>query len=411
MTVLIIITLCCLLLLAYIFDVSASKTKIPSVILLLILGWAVKQVADFVKLPIPDLNGVLPILGTIGLILIVLEGSLELELNRSKLGFVAKSSIIAFVPILIMSFGLGYAFMHFGATTFKIGLSNAIPFAIISSAIAIPSVQNLSKHNKEFVTYESSLSDIFGVIFFNFITLNAVISAATFGEFFLELLLIFVVTIIATFCLAYLLGKIKHHVKFIPIVLLIILIYEISKIFHLPALVFILFFGLFLGNLDQLKKYTIFEKVNLDILKTEVHKFSELTIEITFLVRALFFLLFGFLLDTVVLLNQQTVIWTGSIVVGILIIRVLFLKAFKFPIMPLVFIAPRGLITILLFLSIPATLQLDLANKSLVIQVIVLSAIVMMIGMMFHTKKDPVESVVIVEDFPEPEEEVFTKEK
>jgi hypothetical protein len=33
---------------------------------------------------LPDLTATLPVLGTIGLILIVLEGSLELELNRSK---------------------------------------------------------------------------------------------------------------------------------------------------------------------------------------------------------------------------------------------------------------------------------------------------------------------------------------
>jgi hypothetical protein len=51
----------------------------------------------------------------------------------------------------------------------------------------------------------------------------------------------------------FLLNKIDHHIKFVPIILLIILIYEISKIFHLPALIFILVFGLSIGNLDELK--------------------------------------------------------------------------------------------------------------------------------------------------------------
>jgi hypothetical protein len=36
---------------------------------------------------LPDL-ATLPVLGTIGLILIVLEGSLELELNKSKVGLI-----------------------------------------------------------------------------------------------------------------------------------------------------------------------------------------------------------------------------------------------------------------------------------------------------------------------------------
>jgi hypothetical protein len=41
MTVQLIITLSVLLLFAYIFDISAAKTKIPSVVLLHLLGWGV----------------------------------------------------------------------------------------------------------------------------------------------------------------------------------------------------------------------------------------------------------------------------------------------------------------------------------------------------------------------------------
>ena len=43
----IIISLCVLLLLSYVFDLSAAKTKIPSVILLIALGWGVKQASTF----------------------------------------------------------------------------------------------------------------------------------------------------------------------------------------------------------------------------------------------------------------------------------------------------------------------------------------------------------------------------
>ncbi|MCU0354611.1 MAG: sodium:proton antiporter, partial [Cytophagales bacterium] len=54
---------------------------------------------------------------------------------------------------------------------------------------------------------------------------------------------------------------------------------------------------------------------------------------------------------------------------------------------PLLFIAPRGLITILLFLGIPAAQSIDLVNRSLVIQVIVLTALVMMAGLMLAVPK------------------------
>lgn len=387
MTTTIIITICTLLLLAYIFDITSAKTKIPSVILLLVLGWIVRQSVDFFELRVPNLTAILPILGTVGLILIVLEGSLELELNKSKLSMISKSSIVALFPMLLFSFALAWAFQYFGNISFKIGLANAIPLAIISSAIAIPSAKNLSSENREFITYESSLSDIFGVIFFNFITLNDNIGSDSVWHFLLELVLIIIVSFVATLGLAFLLSRIKHHVKFVPIILLIVLIYSISKIYHLPALIFILLFGLFLGNLDELKGFKLIKKLQPDILDKEVHKFGELTTEIAFLIRALFFLLFGFLIETAEILNIDTILWAILITAGIYVLRAVFLKFMKVEFLPILFIAPRGLITILLFLSIPLGQAIGLANKSLIIQVIILTALVMMFGLM-QTKEN-----------------------
>lgn len=391
MSTAIIITICLLLLFAYFFDVSSSKTKIPSVILLLILGWCVKQAAFFFHISIPNLTAILPILGTIGLILIVLEGSLELELNKSKFIIVKKSSLIAISQMLLVSFGLAYSFYYFEGTTFKSGLVNAIPLAIISSAIAIPSARNLIAHNKEFITYESSLSDIFGVIFFNFIVLNDNLNTMTFGFFLLQLLLMIIISFISTLGLAFLLSKIKHHIKFTPIILLIILIYSISKVYHLPSLIFILIFGLFIGNLDELKRFKIIAKLKPEVLNLEVKKFKEITTEMTFMIRALFFLLFGFLIETSELLNTGTLIWAVIITAGIFLIRALFLKKFHLPQSPLLFVAPRGLITILLFLSIPVSQNIEIANKSLILQVIILTALVMMFGLMNHKNKEKIE--------------------
>lgn len=390
MSTAIIITICLLLLFAYLFDVSSARTKIPSVILLLILGWGVKQGANLFEISVPNLIPILPILGTVGLILIVLEGSLELELNKSKLKIIGKSSLMAIFQMLIISFGLAYSFYLFGSSTFKSGLINAIPLAIISSAIAIPSARNLSAHNKEFVTYESSLSDIFGVIFFNFITLNDNLNSEIFGVFLLQLILMIIVSFVSTLGLAFLLSKIKHHIKFTPIILLIILIYSISKIYHLPSLIFILIFGLFIGNLDELKRFKSITKLKPEILTFEVQKFKEITIELTFMIRALFFLLFGFLIETTELLNTDTLIWAIAITSGIFLIRILLLKIFKLATNPLFYIAPRGLITILLFLNIPLNQNLSIANKSLILQVIILTALVMMFGLMKHKNKDKI---------------------
>ena len=387
MTTFIIILICVLLLIAYVFEITSSKTRIPSVIFLLLVGWILQQGTHFFELKIPELTAFLPILGTVGLILIVMEGSLELELDKNKLPIVGKATIIAFFPMLIFSFGLAFAIHYFGNVSFKIAFANSIPLAIISSAIAIPSAQNLGAENKEFVTYESSLSDIFGVLLFNFVVLNETINLHSIGEFFIELILILVITVIATLGLTYLLSKIKHHVKFLPIILMVILIYSIAKIYHLPALIFILLFGLFLGNLKQMNSNWFIQKLQPEILEHEVLKFKELTVEFAFLIRALFFILFGFLINSSELLNIHSISWSVGIVLGIYLLRFIFLKLIKLEVKPLIFIAPRGLITILLFLSIPATQIVPLVNNSLIIQVIILSALIMMFGLMTNKKK------------------------
>lgn len=397
----IIIALCLLLLVAYLFDLTAARTQIPSVILLLVLGWFVREATLLLDIEIPDLSSTLPILGTIGLILIVLEGSLELELNKSKIGLIKKSSLGAFLPLVVLALALAYMMHYYGGYPFKDCLTNAIPFCVISSAIAIPSVRNLSKDQKEFIIYESSLSDIFGVILFNFVAFNATFGLETFGYFCLELLIIIVISFVATILLSFLLNKIDHHIKFVPIILLIILIYEISKIWHLPALIFILVFGLSIGNLDELKGYKWTQSFRLDLLNKEVSKFKELIIEATFLVRALFFLLFGYLIKTSEIINTDTLGWAGIIVLMLFVLRFIQLKMSKIPLSPLLFVAPRGLITILLFLTIAPESTIDIVNKSLIIQVILLTAIVMMLGLMITSKKGEQKIEKPIEGTPE----------
>ena len=380
MTGAIIISICTLLLIAYIFDLTSSRTRIPSVILLVFLGWLVQQGSVLMKIILPDLTPLLPILGTLGLILIVLEGSLELEFNNSKIPLIKKSFVIALIPIMTLSFSLAWLFSWFGGSSFKDALLNAIPFSVISSSIAIPSVRDHSKGDKEFVVYESSFSDIIGILFFNFMAFNSTINLASFANFGLQLLVIIAVSFIATIGLSLLLSKIDHHIKFAPIVLLIILIYEISKTYNLPALLFILLFGLFLGNLDELKRLKWMHRLKPDELDLEVYKFKELITEATFLVRSLFFLLFGYLMQSAEILNTDTFKWALIITGVIFSIRAILLKLFRFSLVPLVYIAPRGLINILLLISILPEKMIGLVNKSLMIQVIFLTAFVMMIG-------------------------------
>jgi Kef-type K+ transport system membrane component KefB len=382
-----IIFICALLILAYLFDISSALTKIPSVILLLLLGWLVKQATIFLNLTVPDLNPVLPALGTIGLILIVLEGAIELEINKGKARIINKAFFLALIPLLLIAFIIATVLYSIELVDYKTALLNAVPFCVISSAIAIPSVRSLSHQKRELVIYESSFSDIAGVLFFNFIALNGVFDGQTFLHFGYQMLIIIAISFASVLILSFLLGHISHHVTYTPIILLIILIYAITKQYHLPGLLFILVFGLFLGNLHKFSYSNWFRFFRPSKLEKEVAKFKDITFEVTFLVRALFFLLFGYLMETSELLSLDSLPWAAGIVALIFLVRWSMLILFRLPVATLLFVAPRGLITVLLFLSILPEQSIPLINKSLIIQTIILSVLVMMFGLMFTDKK------------------------
>ncbi len=380
----VIVLLCLVFLLSYFFDITSKFTKVPSVILLMALGFCISLASKYFDVPTIDLSGVLPILGTFGLILIVLDESFDLELGRERIPIIKKSLIVAVFPMLTLCGLLALAFFYFREVNWQVAVVNAIPLSIISSAIAIPSVHHLRRNLKEFVVYESSISDIIGVVIFNFFALNVVFDVSTFAIFFGEIILMLFISFIASVLLSMLLYKIDHHIKFAPIIVLIILIYEISKIYHLPALVFILIFGILLGNLDLIRNERMNKLIHPEVLDNEVKNFRQVVTEGTFLIRTLFFVVFGYLINVSELLNLETLGWSLIVVAGIFLVRAIQLKAIGLSLLPLLFVAPRGLITILLFLSIPASLQMSLVNKSMIIQVIIITVLIMMVGMFFY---------------------------
>ena len=122
-------------------------------------------------------------------------------------------------------------------------------------------------------------------------------------------------------------------------------------------------------------------------MNREVYHFKEVVIEATFFIRSLFFLLFGYVMDTAEIFNTDYLIWSISMVIAIFILRYAFLKILKLDIRSFLFIAPRGLVTVLLFLSITSEQLLPIFNQTILLQVILLTVLIMMFGLMF-TKKD-----------------------
>jgi len=400
-TLSILIVLPLLVVFSYLFDAIARKTKFPSVILLMFTGIIIRTATNLYGFTdFGFLDKLIPVLGTVGLILIVLEGALELDIKKEKLPVILKGFFAAALILIFNIIAVSWAFESLLNLEHKTAIIFAIPLAIISSAVAIPSAAGLLNREKEFVVYESTFSDILGIMIFNYVirqfeSNQTLISAESIVALGLQIIGVILVSLIITYLLFQLLQKIEHHVKFFLILALLVLVYAFGKFFHLPALVTIFIFGLFLSNVKAL--LPSFMQRYLDLNQTEkgLHEFHILTAESTFLVKTFFFLFFGFSISLVEFSSIAPFIY-GVLIFGImLLIRYLYfiVTTFKIKPSPLVYMSPRGLISILLFLQIKEVTFVNtsrsIIDEQVLLVVILASMLMMTLGTMKKTKQDP----------------------
>lgn len=382
----VVIILCLLLLFAYLFDLFSDRLNIPSVLVLLLLGFAVKQALVPLKVAVPDLFVLLPGLGQVGLVLIVLDGALELKIEKGNLGLLRTSFFSAGAGLMALALPLTLLFRLAGGGL-KASLLHAIALAAVSSAVAIASSRGLRGASREFVIYESSFSDILAVLLFNFVAANNSLSWTPLLVFSAQMVLMAAVSAVAIFLLFVLLNRIVHQIKFVPIILLVILIYSVSKVLHLPALIFILMFGLILNNFDEFTGWPVHRKLIQENSEAEVRRFKDIVAEFTFLIRSFFFLIFGFSLTADDMLDARSFLWAAAITALLYVLRGFQLKALGIRLDGVFYFAPRGLITILLFISIAPDHRIPFAGEPLIFQVVLLSSLVMLFGIL--RKKSP----------------------
>ena len=350
------------------------------------------------------LDNLIPVLGTVGLILIVLEGAIELEINRKKMPLILKGFLAALVILIANIFALEWVFENIFGIQNTIAVLFAIPLSIISSAVAIPSAASLIDKEREFIIYESTFSDILGIMIFNyairqFESDQVLVGAEPLISLVLQILGVIMISLLITYVLFRLMQQIDHNVKFFLILALLILVYAFGKLLHLPALVTIFIFGIFMSNVKSLLPGFLRNYLDLDATRKEIQEFHILTAESTFLVRTFFFLFFGF---SIQLSNFKSIIpfFYGLIIFLIMfLIRYMYITftSLKIKPSPLVYMSPRGLISILLFIQLKdvSFISLDQSpiDERVLLIVILSSMLVMLLGTM-KKQKDKEEIII-----------------
>lgn len=383
-----------IVIISYLYNIISRKTRIPSVLLLLGTGIFLRNFFDGRFLPFDVISKGVETLGIIGLIMIILEAALDLNIRKDKLLMIGKAFMSALIILIFSSFFIAYLMNYMLKEPFVNCLIYAVPLSIVSSAIVLPSVDMLTPERKEFIIYEASFSDILGILFFNYLIsveqftpLSGIMYA---GNIVLGSGLSFVVALL----LIYLMSKITLHVKFFLMFAVLIGLYTIGKLLKLPSLIIILLFGLLVNNPSLIRPKFLLNMINLDSFKKLGEQLKDITAETSFIVRTFFFLLFGYSINTAVLIEKNVLIIGSLIVLLLLLVRFVFLKYLnpKENPLPELLIMPRGLITILLFYNIPVANTLDNFNQGILFFVILVTSFIMMLGLL-GTKQEVVEEI------------------
>lgn len=376
-----IIAACLLIIFSYLYNLFSQKTGIPSVLLLIISGIAVRESLIYYNSSMLVPANTVELFGIIGLIIIVLEAGLDLRVSRKKIKLIRNaflSSIIIFALSAAACTALLYYYLQ---EEFMHCLVYAIPLSVVSSAIVIPSISHFEEEKKEFLVYETSFSDIIGIMLFNYVIAGNILQAGNIAIFFGSVALALVLSVVLSVLILFMLVKIKTKVRFFLVFAMLIFLYAGGKMLHLPALLIILLFGLIVSNwqLPLFKKF--YHWVSYKQVSEVGVLLHSLTAETSFLIRTFFFFIFGLTIDFRLLADTE-VIFAGSLIVAVLfIIRLIYLRFFLHAhIFPELFFMPRGLITILLFYSIPAAYKLSKFNSGILFFVILTTSVIMMIG-------------------------------
>tara|TARA_Y100000385_G_scaffold57580_2_gene55272 strand:- start:10 stop:1290 length:1281 start_codon:yes stop_codon:yes gene_type:complete len=382
---------------SYFFDLISKRTGIPSVLILITLGIIVSQSFSFFLLPKPSaevIQNAVGILGGAGVILIVLEAAIDLRLKKESTGLILKAFLMALLGLTFTSLVGAFVLSKFTGIEISLALLYTIPLSILSSAIILPSIGLLEKEKKDFMVYESSFSDILGIISFHLIIgfHEPGGSEGMLSEVGINLLLVILLSIIISYVLIYFFQKIKEGAKLFFLLSILALLYGIGKVLHFESLILILFFGVVLNNHTLFFKGKLKTFIDEQRVESLIDNFKVLIGETAFVIRTFFFVLFGFSIVMAKLFELE-VLYIGLSLVGVIfIVRAVFLLIFTGKnVSPLIYLAPRGLITVLLFMKVQSEnieMGANLANiDGVLLFVILFSCLIMMYGLIINKKQ------------------------
>jgi len=352
-----------LIALAFVANQLFRRTRVPDVIVLMVTGLVLGPLLGLVSGS--QFQPVTHAFGTLAVILILFEGGLGLEL---------RSMLRHFPGSLLLSF-LAYAFsLIVIALVMRWSMDLSMTAALIvgavlgctSSSITLPVLQQIEASTPARVTMilDASLSDTFAIltvgILLNLGHSNTPMAARFLGQLLFVPFISLLLAILVAILWAYLLPKISEHRFWNPLTLAVVfLLYAAAERLGVSGLITVFFFGISLANVRRAELNVVKDTLGLE-LAGEEHHAQVLTFhaELAFLVRTFFFVLLGAVVEFRELIHYlpQVLGLLGAVILA----RALAVRASSWSWKGLhasereliLWIMPRGLITVVLALQV-----------------------------------------------------------
>ena len=370
-----------------------KKTGIPDILFLMVLGIIIGPVLGIIQ-PEAVLQ-IVPYFAAVALIIIMFDGGLNLHLG--KVVKTAHFSIILVIVGFAVSVGIVGSFAHYGLGWEWIdsillgsivgGSSSIIVFGLVKKL-------HISEEAKSMLNFESALTDIFAVIV-AFVLFEAILS----GEFSLDLLGVTIgkavmVGLVLGFGVGipwmFIISKLKNaqHSYMLTIGMLFMLFFLATSFGESGALT-ALVFGLMLGKKNYFTR-VLKIKFPEDLIDDSLHN------QVTFLVRAFFFVFVGLLASFA---QIEYVIFGVIAAIAIYIGRIIITKTVlvrgfsKLDVKVTSVMIPRGLAAAVLA-TFPLSMGLPNAEayQQIIFFVVITSVIITTIGLGGAKKIPPPES-------------------
>ncbi|MBI2663806.1 cation:proton antiporter [Candidatus Woesearchaeota archaeon] len=299
-----------IILLGFLSDLIFSKTNIPDVLWLILIGVLIGPVLNFVR---PEsLGQAASIFTSFALLFILFEGGLHIRIKDLMKSMYGATTLTA------INFMLTVTAVTIIAKFFGWSLTNSLLLGTIlggtSSAVVVPIVKKLKmgKDNALKLILESAFTDVLCIVatltIVQIVTLDKVDPGAVLNALFGSFAIAIFVGLIAGFLWILLLDRFQQLSKsYISTIGILLIVSGISEFAHSSGAIAALSFGIVMGNSRKILSLAEGVEEEADPLSSSARAFFS---QISFFVKTFFFVYIGILVS----MTEYYLIWLGFLI-------------------------------------------------------------------------------------------------